>query len=112
MPDLTPRPLDELVAWAERANEHRDQGRFSTAGLDLGTLLTELQSHALTAGPADQNRAFTALVQSCIVAGDVANRIAGDVNLSASAARRGYDMACRHGDPALIGFAQWTWALH
>ncbi|MDQ3761176.1 MAG: helix-turn-helix domain-containing protein [Actinomycetota bacterium] len=42
VPDLTPRPLDKLVAWADNANEHRDQGRFSLAGRDLGTLLTEL----------------------------------------------------------------------
>jgi transcriptional regulator with XRE-family HTH domain len=110
VPDVTPRPLDELVAWAKRANEDRDQGQYSLAGRDLGTLLTELQAHALTAGPADRPRAFTALVKVCVVAGIVANKIAGDVNLSVSAARRGYDMACRHGDPGLIGFTQWSWA--
>jgi hypothetical protein len=49
VPDVTPRPLDELVAWADSANEHRDQGWYSLAGRDLGTLLTELQVHALTA---------------------------------------------------------------
>ncbi len=108
--DVTPRPLDELTAWAERANEYRDQGKYSLAGWDLGTLLTELQEHALTAGPADRPRAFTALVKVCVVAGIVANKIAGDVNLSVSAARRGYDMACRHGDPGLIGFIRWSWA--
>jgi transcriptional regulator with XRE-family HTH domain len=111
VPDLTPRPLDELLAWAEHANEHRDHGRFSPAGRDLGTLLTELQAHALTAGSADQPRAFKALVLACIVGGDVANRIAGNIDLSVSAARRGYDMACRYGDLALIGFARWCWAL-
>ncbi len=111
VPDVTPRPLDELVARADNANEHRDQARFSLAGRDLGTLLTELQAHALTAGSADQARAFTALVQSCIVAADVANRIAGNVDLSVTAARRGYDMACRYGDPGLIGFARWCWSL-
>jgi transcriptional regulator with XRE-family HTH domain len=111
VPDLTPRPLDELLAWAERANEHRDQGNFSLAGRDLGTLLTELQAHALRAGSADQPRVFTALVLACVVAGDVANRIAGNIDLSVAAARRGYDLACRHGDPALIGFTQWHWAL-
>lgn len=111
VPDLTPRPLDELLVWAGRANEHRDHGRFSLAGRDLGTLLAELQAHALTAGSADQPRAFKALVLACIVAGDVANRIAGNIDLSVTAARRGYDMACRHGDPALIGFTRWCWAL-
>ncbi|MDQ3763407.1 MAG: helix-turn-helix transcriptional regulator [Actinomycetota bacterium] len=111
VPDITPRPLDELVAWADSANEHRDQGRWALAGRDLGTLLTELQAHALTAGSADRDRTFTALVQSCILAGDVAKALAGNIDLVISAARRGYDMACRHGDPGLIGFAQWRWSL-
>jgi transcriptional regulator with XRE-family HTH domain len=111
VPDVHPRPLDELVVWADTANEHRDQGRWSLAGRDLGTLLTELQAHALTAGPADRARAFRALVQSCILAGDVAKALAGNIDLSVTAARRGYDMACRHGNPGLIGFARWWWSL-
>jgi transcriptional regulator with XRE-family HTH domain len=111
VPDVTPRPRDELVAWATSANEHRDQGRFSLAGGDLGTLLIELQAYALTTGGADRDRAFTALVQSCILAGDVAKALAGNIDLAASAARRGYDMASRHGDPGLIGFARWWWSL-
>lgn len=110
VPDVTPRPLDELVAWAESANGHRDQGRYPLAGRDMGTLLTELQVHALTAGSADRSRAFTALVQSCVIAGIVANKIAGNLDLSISAARRGYDMACRQGDPGMIGLARWSWA--
>ncbi|MGH3898463.1 MAG: helix-turn-helix domain-containing protein, partial [Pseudonocardiaceae bacterium] len=110
VPDRTPRPLDELLAGAERANEHRDHGRYSLAGQDLGTLITELQAHALTAGPADRRRAFAALVKVWVVAGIVANKITGDVNLSVSVAGRGYDMACRHGDPGLIGFTRWSWA--
>ncbi|MGH3829554.1 MAG: helix-turn-helix domain-containing protein [Pseudonocardiaceae bacterium] len=111
VPDVTPRPLDELVAWADSANEHRDQGRWAMAGRDLGTLLTELQAHALTAGPADRPRAFRALVQSCILAGDVAKALTGNIDLAISAARRGYEVACRHGDPGLIGFARWWWSL-
>jgi transcriptional regulator with XRE-family HTH domain len=111
VPDLTPRPLDELVAWADSANEHRDQGRWALAARDLGMLLTELQAHALMAGSADRDRAFTALVQSCILAGDVAKALSGNIDLAISAARRGYDMACRHGAPGLIGFAQWWWSL-
>jgi hypothetical protein len=81
------------------------------AGRDLGTLLTELQAHALTSGPADRARAFKALVQSCILAGDVAKALAGNIDLAVSAASRGYDMACRQGDAGLIGFAQWWWSL-
>jgi transcriptional regulator with XRE-family HTH domain len=110
VPDVTPRPLDELVAWAESANGHRDQGRYPLVGRGMGTLLTELHVHALTAGSADRSRAFTALVQSCVVAGIVANKIAGNIDLSISAARRGYDMACRQGDPGMIGLARWSWA--
>jgi transcriptional regulator with XRE-family HTH domain len=111
VPDLTPRPLDELLAWAECANEYRDQGQYWLAGRDLGTLLTELQHHALTAGPTERPRAFRALVQSCILAGDVAKGLAGNIDLAVVAARRGYEMACRHGEPGLIGFAQWWWSL-
>jgi transcriptional regulator with XRE-family HTH domain len=111
VPDVTPRPLDELVAWAHSANGHRDQGRFSLAGRDLGTLLIELQAYALTVGGVDRDRAFTALVQSCVVAGDVATRLAGNGDLAVSATGRGYDMACRHGDPGLIGLARWIWAI-
>lgn len=50
LPDVRPRPLDELVALADAANDHRDQSRLSLAGRDLGALITELQVHALTAG--------------------------------------------------------------
>ncbi|MGH3754815.1 MAG: hypothetical protein ACRDRP_19375 [Pseudonocardiaceae bacterium] len=49
-------------------------------------------------------------MQSCIVAGIVANKIAGNIDLGISAARRGYDMACRQGDPGLMGLALWSWA--
>jgi transcriptional regulator with XRE-family HTH domain len=111
VPDLTPRPLDELLAWAERADEHRDQGNFSLPGRDLGMLLTELQAHALVVGSADRPKTFRALVRACAVAGAVASKIAGNGDLSIAARRRGYDMACRYGDPALIGFTRWKWAL-
>jgi transcriptional regulator with XRE-family HTH domain len=110
VPDLIPRPLDELLAWAERANKHRDQGQYWLAGRDLGTLLTELQAHALTAGPTKRLHAFTALTTVCVVAGIVANKIASNIDLAISAARRGYDMAARVGDPTLIGFTCWSWA--
>ncbi|MGH3999909.1 MAG: helix-turn-helix domain-containing protein [Pseudonocardiaceae bacterium] len=110
VPDVTPRPLDELVAWAEQANEHRDQGRYSLAVRDLGTLLTELQAHALTVGSADRPRACTALVKVCVVAGIVANKNAGNLDLAISTARCGYDMAARLGDPGLIGITRWSWA--
>lgn len=107
VPDVRPRSLDELVAWADAANDHRDQSRLSLAGRDVGTLITELQVYALTAGSADQDRAVTALVTACGVAGPVVRVSAGNLDLSATAGRHMYDLARRHGDPGLIGFARW-----
>jgi transcriptional regulator with XRE-family HTH domain len=110
VPDVRPRSLDELVAWAQIANDHRDQNRLSLAGRDVGTLITELQVHALTAGSADRDRAVTALVTTCAVAGPVARVSAGNLDLSAVAGRHALDLARRHGNPGLIGFARWFWA--
>lgn len=107
VPDLRPRPLEELVAWAQTANDHRDQSRLSLAGRDLGTLITELRVHALTAGSADRDRAATALVTACGVAGPVARVSAGNLDLSATAGHHMYDLARRHANPGLIGFARW-----
>ncbi|MCA1671528.1 MAG: helix-turn-helix transcriptional regulator, partial [Actinobacteria bacterium] len=110
VPDVAPRPLAELIAWADRANEHCDQTRFSLAGHDVGALLTESQVHAATATGADRPRAFGALVTACMVAGAIAKNL-GNIDLSVTAARRGYDFARRAEDPGLIGFARWYWAL-
>lgn len=110
VPDVRPRPLDELVAWAQTANDHRDQSRLSLAGRDVGTLITELQVHALTAGSPDRDRAVTALVTACGIAGPVARVGAGNLDLSAAVGRHMYELARRHGNPGLIGFARWFWA--
>ncbi|MGH3903450.1 MAG: hypothetical protein ACRDTE_04565, partial [Pseudonocardiaceae bacterium] len=107
VPDLRPRPLDELVAWAQTANEHRDQSRLSLAGRDIGTLITELQVHALTAGSFDRDRAVTALVIACGVAGPVVRVSAGNLDLSAAAGHHMHELARLHGNQALIGFARW-----
>ncbi|HEY2762530.1 MAG TPA: helix-turn-helix transcriptional regulator [Pseudonocardiaceae bacterium] len=110
VPDVRPRPLDELVTWAQTANQHRDQSRLSLAGRDLGTLITELQVHALTAASADRDRAVTALVTTCSVAGPVVRVSAGNLDLSAAAGRHMHKVARQHGNPAMIGFAHWFWA--
>lgn len=70
----------------------------------------ESQVHALTATTADRDRAVTSAVVACFAAGVVAGNIA-QVDLSASAAQRGCDLAIRHGSPGLIGFARWYWSL-
>lgn len=110
VPDVSPRPLDELVAWADAANLHCDQTRFSLAGRDIGTLVAELQVHAATATGIDRERAYAALVTACMVSGAVAKNL-GNIDLSVAAALRGYDLARRCGDPGLTGFAGWYWAL-
>ena len=110
VPDVRPRSLDELVAWAQTADGHRDQARFSLAGRELGTLITELQAHALTAGSADRPRAFAALVTACIVAAQVAKSV-GNIDLAVTAATRGYGLARSHDDPGLLGFTCYSRGL-
>lgn len=111
VPDVTPGPLDEMVTWARQVDEYRDQTRYSLAGRDLGTLVTELHAHALCAKSAERKRAFTALVSTCAVAGAVAYKSAGNIDLAFTAARRGYDMALRSENPGLVGFARWCLSL-
>ena len=110
VPDVNPRPLEQLALWADKANEHCTQARYSLAGKDAGTLLTQLQAHALTAPGPERDQAVTSAVIACFVAGVVAGNVAS-VQLSANAAQRGYDLAIRHGTPELVGFARWYWSL-
>ncbi|MGH3914668.1 MAG: helix-turn-helix domain-containing protein [Pseudonocardiaceae bacterium] len=110
VPDVSPRPLEQLVLWAEEANEHCAQARYSLAAKDVGALVTELQAHALTARDAERDKAVTGAVVACFVAGVVTGNVA-DVVLSATAAQRGYDLATRYGTPGLVGFARWYWSL-
>jgi transcriptional regulator with XRE-family HTH domain len=109
VPDLRPRPPEELASVAERANEDCGQANYVLAGRDVGGLLAESQASALTVVSAERAQAFTAAVTACFVAGVVSSR-AGNIDLAATAARRGYDLAQQHGDPALVGFACWYWA--
>ncbi|MGH3903456.1 MAG: hypothetical protein ACRDTE_04595 [Pseudonocardiaceae bacterium] len=83
---------------------------MSLAGRDIGTLITELQVHALTAGSADRDRAVTALVIACGVAGPVVDVGAGNHDLGAAVGRHMYELVQRHGSPALVGFAGWFWS--
>lgn len=109
VPDLTPRPLELLAIEADKANEGCSQANYSLAGRDVGVLLAESQASALTISPAERDRAFTAAVTACFVAGVVSSR-AGNIDLAATAARRGYDLAQQQDNPGLLGFARWYWA--
>ncbi len=110
VPDMTPRPLEALARLADEANEHCSQAHYSLARHDVGSLLAELQASALTVPTARRDQAFTAAVTTCFVAGVVSSR-AGNIDLAATAARRGYDLAQQHDNPVLFGFARWYWAL-
>ncbi|MGH3936608.1 MAG: helix-turn-helix domain-containing protein [Pseudonocardiaceae bacterium] len=109
VPDLTPRPSEELASLADRANGHCGQANYSLAGHDVGDLLAESQTSALTVAADERDQAFTAAVTACFVAGVVSSR-AGYVDLAASTAQRGYDLARQQDNPALVGFARWYWA--
>jgi hypothetical protein len=109
VPDLTPRPSEELASLADRASEHCGQANYSLASHELGDLLAESQTSALTVAADERDRSFTAAVTACFVAGVVSSR-AGYIDLAATAARRGYDLAQQQGNPALVGFARWYWA--
>jgi len=109
-PDVTPRPLSQLVEWADDASRFCDETRFSLAGRDVAALITESQAYAATATGADRTRAYGALVTACMVAGAIAKNL-GNIDLSSTAARRGYAFARRADDHGLIGFVQWYWAL-
>ncbi|MGI9062615.1 MAG: helix-turn-helix domain-containing protein [Pseudonocardiaceae bacterium] len=106
VPDVPARPVAELARMAAQANVHCDQARYQLAGRDLGTVLTELQVHAV-AGDLDTRRtALVALVEACRVAFGVTKNL-GHPEVAAHAARRGWDAARQHGDADLIGFASW-----
>jgi transcriptional regulator with XRE-family HTH domain len=109
VPDLTPRPAEELAYLLDRANENCGQADYVLAGHDVGGLLAESQGSALTVASAERGQAFTAAVTACFVAGVVSSR-AGNIDLAVTAARRGYDLARQYDDPALVGFACWYWA--
>jgi transcriptional regulator with XRE-family HTH domain len=106
--NMPTRPVPELVAAARLANERRmEAGRYEEL-TGLGPLLTELQvAVATTTNGAERARALAALVETSMVAEDVANTF-GHPTLAVLAAERGQGAAERLGNPALIGFAGWT----
>lgn len=104
VPDVPARSVAELAHWARRVNEYSADGRYSLAGRDLGTLLTELHVRAATGKGDERRAALAALVEACIVAYGNARSL-GNPDLAVHAARRAYDAARQLDDPALIGFA-------
>ncbi|MPZ64280.1 MAG: helix-turn-helix domain-containing protein [Pseudonocardiaceae bacterium] len=108
-PDVSARPVAELVRRANAADAARDQNRYALAGAELGTLLTELQVIAATGRPDDRRTALAALVQAAHVAAAVAEAM-GHQDLALAAAAREHEAAARLGDPTLLGLARYGWA--
>jgi transcriptional regulator with XRE-family HTH domain len=104
VPAIPARPVDQLAAWAARANAYCDETRYALAGKDLGALLTELHVHAATGTPAARRTSLAALVEACAVAFGIARQL-GHPQLAVQAMDRGHAAAVRLGDPALAGFA-------
>jgi transcriptional regulator with XRE-family HTH domain len=61
VPDLRPRPLDELRARVERAARRRDASQYGLAAEDADQVLIDLQVHVAT-GIGDKRRAAAELV--------------------------------------------------
>ncbi|UJW32372.1 helix-turn-helix domain-containing protein [Saccharothrix sp. AJ9571] len=110
VPDSPARPVAVLARLARTANAASADSRYSIAGQDLGTLLTELHIQAVTGSPNDQRAALAALAEACIVAVGTARSL-GNPDLAATAAQRAQDAAQRLEDAALEGFTAMSGAI-
>lgn len=94
-PEVSTRPLAQLVDLGHRANAAADQARYDdVSGSRIGDLITEL--HVLVGkGSGDERReALAALVIACKMARTLAGTL-GHNELALTAARRGWDAARR-----------------
>lgn len=106
-PDVPARPLDVLAALAARANEDSAHSRYSMAGHDLGTVITELHVHLLT-GAGDVRRGATAALAEAYFVACGCARSLGYLDLAVQAGQRSYELAQMLESPALVGFATMT----
>ncbi|MDQ3886669.1 MAG: helix-turn-helix domain-containing protein [Actinomycetota bacterium] len=72
-PDVPTRPVEDLARLVEQANAHCDQTRYGLAGRGLGTILTELHVHVVTASTETRQAALAVLVEACLVAFAIAH---------------------------------------
>ncbi|MDQ4031358.1 MAG: hypothetical protein M3332_03450, partial [Actinomycetota bacterium] len=101
VPDLPARPVEQLVAAAAEANAHLDAARFSLAGRDLGSLLSELHVQAVTGNGDTRRAALAALAEACLVGASNARHFGYAV--AVATARRGCEAAGRLGDSTRAG---------
>lgn len=95
VPDMSTRPLAQLVDLADRANFARDQVRYEVfSGSVLGDLITELHVIAAGGDETERREALAALVTACFAGQALASTV-GRGELAVTAARRAWDAARR-----------------
>jgi transcriptional regulator with XRE-family HTH domain len=107
MPDIQPRPLDELRPLVNDAARLRDEGQYSAAAGDADQLLIELQAH-VAAGTGDQRREAARLVALAAYNAFVVATTYGYLHLAQLAAQRAWDAAEVSEDRELVSFAMFA----
>ncbi len=107
VPDLRPRPLDELAEWVTAGAELRDTARYRRSGEDVDAALIELQVHAVAGDGRERQRAAELLTQTAYHAFVLATTF-GYLHLAQLAARRAFDAARITERPELAAFAMFA----
>lgn len=103
-PELPARPLDQLTLLLHQAHEHLDQDRVGPAGHGLGTLLTELHTHATAKDTTTAQAALPVLVQACHLAARIAEQT-GHPDLALALTTHGRAAAARSTHPITVALA-------
>ena len=107
VPDLLPRPLDELDGWARHAMELRDTASYRSSGEGVDAALIELQVHLATSDGLERQRAAELLTQAAYHAFVLATTF-GYLHLAQLAAQRAFDAAQITERPELEAFAMFA----
>ena len=107
VPDIRPRPLDELHALVEVNARQRDTADYRQAGTDLALLLNELHVHVVTGTGQQRQRAAELLTHAAYNAFVLATTF-GYLHLAEQAAQRAHDAANFAGRPELRAFAMFA----
>lgn len=107
VPDLLPRPLDQLAALVEEHARTRDNANYRQAGIELAGLLLELHIHVVTGTDAQRHRAATLLTFGAYNAFVLATTF-GYLHLAEQAAQRAYEAAGLTEQGELLAFAMFA----
>lgn len=109
VPDIAPRPLDDLGVLVEANARQRDTADYRQAGTDVARLLHELHVHVVTGTGAQRQRAAELLVHAAYNAFVLATTF-GYLHLAEQAAQRSHDAANLAESPELRAFAMFALA--